>query len=162
MIGDSITQDGDWNRLLGRDDILNRGIAGDTSSGLLNRIDKLPHSIEKAFIMIGINDLIWNKTIDHIFNNYIQVLHRLKSKNITPVVQSTLYAGRESAKRYNDYVEILNDTLSAYCKEENIQFIDLNEILSPYGRLEDRFTIDGIHLEGEAYILWAEKIKKYL
>ena len=162
MVGDSITQDGSWHKLLMGYDIVNKGIAGDTSSGLLNRIDRLPHSIEKAFIMIGINDLIWNKTIDHIFNNYIQILDRLKSKSITPVVQSTLYAGRESANGYNDYVEVLNSKLREYCKEENIQFIDLNDILSPYGQLDDRYTIDGIHLKDEAYIVWAEGIKSYL
>jgi lysophospholipase L1-like esterase len=162
MIGDSITQDGSWHRLLQRDDIVNRGIAGDTSKGLLRRVDRLEPSIKKAFIMIGINDLIWNETIEHIFHNYTQIVDRLKSKCITPVVQSTLYAGKESANRYNSHIEVLNSELKEYCKEEDIQFIDLNDILSPYGQLDDRFTIDGIHLGDEAYRLWAENIKKYL
>ena len=112
--------------------------------------------------MIGINDLIWNESLAHIYANYIQILDRLKAKCITPVVQSTLYAGRESAKRYNTYVEVLNSELQAYCKEEGIEFIDLNTLLSPYGQLDDRFTLDGIHLEDEAYRIWAEKIKHYL
>ena len=162
MIGDSITQDGSWSRLLRRDDIVNRGIAGDTSRGLLRRVDRLEPTIIKAFIMIGINDLIWNKSLEHIFDNYIQILDRLKSKSITPIVQSTLYAGKESAKRYNSHVEVLNSELKAYCKEEGIQFIDLNTILSPNGQLDDRFTIDGIHLESEAYVRWAETIKNFL
>ena len=161
MIGDSITQEGSWNELLRRDDIINRGIAGDTSRGVLYRLDKLPSNLEKAFIMIGMNDLIWGNTIDHIFNNYVQILDRLKAKNIVPVVQSTLYAG-ESANSYNDYVEILNDTLKEYCKAENIKFIDLNDILSPHGQLDDRYTIDGIHLKDEAYTVWADSIKSYL
>ena len=162
MIGDSITQDGRWHSLLGRDDIVNRGIAGDTSRGLLRRVDRLEPTITKAFIMIGINDLIWNESIEHIFHNYIQILDRLRSKSITPIVQSTLYAGKESANRYNSYVEVLNSALKEYCDKEGIQFIDLNDLLSPYGHLDDRFTIDGIHLENEAYRVWAEKIKSYL
>jgi len=162
MIGDSITQDGAWNRLLGRDDVLNRGIAGDTSRGVLRRVDRLPDGLEKAFVMVGINDLVWNESIDHIFNNYVQILERLRSKNIIPIVQSTLYAGRESAKRYNPSVEVLNDELREYCEGENIDFIDLNRVLSPHGKLEDRYTLDGIHLEDEAYRVWAEKIKNYL
>ena len=161
MIGDSITQDGAWHRLLMRDDIINRGIAGDTSRGVLRRVDRLPDGIEKAFVMVGINDLIWDQNIDDIFNNYVQILHRLKAKTITPIVQSTLYTGKESAKRYNDYVTVLNDELREYCQEKDIEFIDLNNILSPHGKLDDRYTIDGIHLEKEAYRVWAERIKDH-
>lgn len=162
MIGDSITQDGSWHRLFGRDDMVNKGIAGDTSRGLLRRVNRLEPTIKKAFIMIGINDLVWSESIEHIFHNYRQIVDRLKSMGITPIVQSTLYAGKESANRYNGHVEVLNSELEAYCKEEGIQFIDLNAILSPHGQLDDRFTIDGIHLEDEAYSVWAEKIKRYL
>jgi lysophospholipase L1-like esterase len=162
MIGDSITQDGSWHNLLGRDDILNRGVAGDTSRGLLRRVDRLEPGIEKAFIMIGINDLIWNETPEAIFQNYIQIVAKLKAKGIIPIVQSTLYTGKESAKRYNGYVAVLNDALQEYCEEENIDFIDLNETLSPFGYLDDRFTMDGIHLQDQAYMYWVEKIKHYL
>ena len=162
MIGDSITQDGSWNELLERDDIMNRGIAGDTSSGVLNRVDRLEDNIEKAFVMVGINDLIWNRSVDHVFNNYIQILDRLRVENITPIVQSTLYTGRESASRYNGHVKALNDKVKEYCEKENIKFIDLNDILSSYGQLDDQYTIDGVHLEARAYILWAESIKDSL
>jgi len=162
MIGDSITEDGSWNELLERDDIMNRGMAGDTSSGVLNRVDRLEDNIEKAFVMVGINDLIWNRSVNHVFNNYIQILDRLRTKGITPIVQSTLYTGRESAGRYNGHVKTLNDKLKRYCEKENIKFIDLNDILSSYGQLDDQYTIDGVHLEARAYILWAESIKDSL
>ena len=159
MIGDSITEDGPWNELFSRDDIINRGIAGDTSRGVLLRVDRLPDSIEKAFVMVGINDLIWNQSVDDVFNNYVQILNRLREKGITPIAQSTLYTGRESGNRYNDYVALLNDRVEAYCEKEKIKFIDLNDILSPQGKLDDRYTIDGVHLESEAYVRWAECIK---
>lgn len=41
FIGDSITDGGEWNELLGRNDVVNRGIIGDTTNGVLNRLGSL-------------------------------------------------------------------------------------------------------------------------
>ncbi|RXJ95214.1 hypothetical protein CRU94_05605 [Arcobacter sp. AHV-9/2010] len=58
MIGDSIT-DGvsNWNELLQNCEVQNRGISGDISKGVLDRLYTVNKSIKKAFVMIGINDI---------------------------------------------------------------------------------------------------------
>ncbi len=55
MLGDSITDYGSWDTLFQRDDILNHGIIGDTTQGVLNRLQYINNTVEKAFIMIGVN-----------------------------------------------------------------------------------------------------------
>ena len=46
MIGDSITDRGLWNELTNRNDIINRGISGDTTNGVFKRM----WAIKIAFI----------------------------------------------------------------------------------------------------------------
>ena len=80
MLGDSIIERGLWHELTNRDDIANRGISGDTTAGILNRIGSLNNGIEKAFIMIGTNDLGSKKSVEYIFLNYKEIIEYLEKK----------------------------------------------------------------------------------
>ena len=69
MLGDSITDEGQWDELLNNDTIENRGISGDTIDGVLDRLDTINKNIEKVFIMIGVNDIMRGKSVDEIYAN---------------------------------------------------------------------------------------------
>ena len=84
MIGDSITDGAEWYELLKNNEVQNRGIGGDTTKGILDRLDTINKSIKKAFIMIGINDIAGYKRVDEIYNNYIKILEDLERKDINP------------------------------------------------------------------------------
>lgn len=90
MLGDSITEGVDWNEILQDNIVVNRGISGDTTSGLLKRIH---HVVELSpsivFIMIGVNDFGSRINIDTVFNNYKSIIEILRGKGITVVVQGT-------------------------------------------------------------------------
>src|SRR5471032_746544 len=58
FFGNSITQGGDWAKLTGDSTVLNRGIGGDVTFGLLHRLhDITVRQPAKLFILIGINDI---------------------------------------------------------------------------------------------------------
>ena len=58
FFGNSITQGGDWAKLTGDSTVLNRGIGGDVTFGLLHRLhDITVRQPSKLFILIGINDI---------------------------------------------------------------------------------------------------------
>ena len=58
FLGDSQFEYCNWNELLVRSDMLNYGIAGDTTSGLVGRVEVVcQHNPSKIFIEIGTNDL---------------------------------------------------------------------------------------------------------
>lgn len=160
MLGDSITDGGLWNELLNRDDVVNRGISGDVTLGVLNRMDSVQSSLKKAFIMIGINDINREIPMDTVFSNYIEIIKQLQNKNIIPIVQSTLYMGISRVQN-NKKVTKLNNLLMEYCKENKIEFIDLNKILSPNNLLDKNFTNDDLHLNGNGYLLWSKELSKY-
>ncbi|WP_317110333.1 hypothetical protein [Chroococcidiopsis sp. SAG 2025] len=58
-MGDSLTDECEWSELLENPHIKNRGISGDTTMGVLNRLEDIVSSQPaKIFIMIGINNFI--------------------------------------------------------------------------------------------------------
>ncbi len=158
MLGDSITEGVNWNELLDRTDIANRGIDGDVTEGFLNRLDHVYRLHPKAcFIMGGVNDISWVSTTD-IFKNYQMVVQQLKAHDIVPIIQSTLYtAGPDSAQRNRNIAE-LNRLLKKFAQEASVEYVDINRVLSKDGRLIDEYTSDGIHLTAKGYRVWAQEV----
>jgi len=158
VLGDSLTYRMKWNELSDMP-IINRGIDGDTTKGVLYRMD-LIYKLhpKKVFIMVGINDIITGHSIEEVFSNYKKILQSLKEKNIIPYVQSTLFTTEDD---FNIQVEKLNISLKEYCNSNKIIFIDINEKLAPNNTLIEDYTYDGVHLNDNAYKVWKQEIMKY-
>ena len=161
MLGDSITDEGQWDELLNVSTVQNRGISGDTTSGVLERLDSISPNIKKVFIMIGVNDIMRGASADEVYVNYLKIIKHFQDRNIKVYIQSTLFIGERRAENFNEKVEELDKRLEKYAKENNITFINLNPIFAPNKILEKKFTFDDLHLNGSAYKLWAQEIKKY-
>ena len=69
MLGDSITDEGEWSEFWG-EVVQNRGISGDTTSGVLDRLYTLNPNTKRVFIMIGVNDIMRGFSEDLVFENY--------------------------------------------------------------------------------------------
>ena len=63
---------------------------------------------------------------------------------------------------FNTKIEELDARLEKYASENQITFINLNPIFAPQKVLKKEFTSDDLHLNGTAYKLWTEQIRKYL
>ena len=162
MLGDSLTDRACWSELANRDNIANRGIDGDTTYGVLQRLNFLTNNTKQVFIMIGTNDLLREKTVEHVFKNYKKIILDLKKKNITTIVQSTLYIGDNTPSRYNKNIKKLNSLLSEFSIRNKIIFIDLNTKLAPHGYLKPIYTNDRLHLNAKGYTVWIKTIKKIM
>ena len=161
MLGDSITDEGQWDELLDNPLVQNRGISGDTTDGVLERLDSINKSIKQVFIMIGVNDIMRGKEVDEVYSNYLKIIKFFQDRNIKVYIQSTLFIGERRAENFNIKVEDLDKRLEKYAKENNITFINLNPIFAPNKVLKKEFTFDDLHLNGTAYKLWAQEIRKY-
>jgi lysophospholipase L1-like esterase len=163
MIGSSLIDRAEWNELFPDTFIVNRGIGGDTTKGVLNRMESIfSTNAKKAFIMIGLNDLAKNISVDEICNNYKKIVSQLRQHGIRPYIQSVLLVGDKFANRNKNIVK-LNLKLKELSEEENIVFIDLNKVLFGNGTQRESFlSEDGIHLTGEGYSVWKNSIKKYI
>jgi len=160
MLGDSITYRVNWNELLNNVNIIKRGIDQDTTEGFIHRLHYIYQLAPKhVFIMGGINDIDRGRDVSKIFSNYKLIIKSLKRKNITPLVQSTLYTQIES---HSEKVSQLNTLLKTYCQESNITYIDLNKKLSKNNLLMENYTADGIHLNANGYTIWRDEIKNII
>ncbi|MCW8830321.1 MAG: GDSL-type esterase/lipase family protein [Gammaproteobacteria bacterium] len=163
FIGDSITDNAEWEDLFPSIKIANRGIGGDRTDGVLKRLDSIYSThARKAFIMIGINDLKSGREINDILKNYKEITSSLANHGIHTYIQSTLFTGNKDSN-LNKRVNLLNIKLNKLSiNNDTITYIDLNSALASNYYLDEAFSRDGIHLNGEGYRVWKEVIKNYI
>lgn len=165
MLGDSITHGAYWNELMKRSDIINRGIPGDTTFWMQERLEYTTTGrIEKAFVLVGINDISKYQLPASIFSRYTKIIDYLTAQGIKPHIQSVIYLGKLNPKYdvYNVRIKELNAMLKDYADKNGIAFIDLNPTLAPDGFLKDEYTYDGTHLTALGYTLWRDILNPYM
>jgi len=158
MLGDSLTEWGNWHELVPEFRVINRGIAGDTSFGVLERLQEVIDRRPKlVFVMVGTNDLGLQVQPDTLLRNLREIVTRLRAASITPVAQSILFRGRW-LQEDNTTIAAVNADLAAVCAAHGIRFLDLNPLMAPNGWLPDEMTYDGVHLTAAAYKVWREAV----
>lgn len=166
FIGDSITNHCNWNELLGQNDIVNRGIGNDTTDGVLDRLDLcLRQKPKSIFIMIGINDIYNNRSIETIKTNYSKIIDKILNNNVQLFIQSTLNTNKTQPKysvEYENKIKILNNYLQEQCKMKSIQYIDVNKGLTENNILSPKYSNDGVHLNGNGYMIWKKIVSPYI
>jgi len=160
MVGDSITNGGQWSKLFSRNDIANHGMNGDTTINVLNRIDSiLEIHPKKVFLMIGTNDIGNGVSTDIVVENYEKIVLKLRN-SADLFVQSTLFREKWEIE-INTRIRVLNERIKSFCVANNITYIDLNSALAPKDYLDTAYTNDGVHLNDEGYLAWKREIEKY-
>jgi len=163
MLGNSITYGVNWVELMNRQNIANRGIGGDNTYGMLNRMEYVYLLQPKlCCVMAGINDIYAGIPVDTIFANYKKIIAGLREHKIVPVIQSTLYVNAKwkRADENNPRVTQLNDLLMKYAAAETIDFLDINKHIAPEHVLRDECTFDGIHLTAAGYTPWRTELER--
>ena len=167
MLGNSITDQCEWHELFNDINIKNRGIGGDDTDGILERLSEITESQpKKIFILIGTNDLAYGKSSDHVMSNYRKIIEQIKreSPKTKIYVQSVLPV--DDALHYtrpNPEIIKINDQLADLAKENQLTYIDLwSYFKDNTGKLNYEYSIDGLHLNANGYKLWKKIIHKYI
>jgi hypothetical protein len=117
MLGDSITAGGEWSELFPYLQIRNRGIAGDTTAGVLARlqqiIDRKPAAV---FLKIGTNDLTRGPERPVSYQQYRDIVSRIQagSPGTDIYLQSVLPRSAEfraEVEAYNREIRAIADEL---------------------------------------------------
>jgi lysophospholipase L1-like esterase len=172
FLGDSLTEECQWAELLENHNIKNRGIGGDTTDLILNRLDTiLVLQPKKVFLMMGINDMLGSdeasKTIKQILLVYSAILTEFREKipKTEVFIQSVLPVHNRVTRHWQDKKNIiqLNLQLKQLAKEFSYQYIDVYSYLSDSeNQLDICYTEDGLHLNGQGYLRWKKAIEKYV
>lgn len=171
FLGNSITDGGEWNELLANPRVKNRGISGDRSGWLLERLDPIIEGHpKKLFLMIGINDLISGASPDEVLANIGRLIDRFQAESrwTKIYVQSILpvngdLPGYERRKACAPLIVPTNKRLEALCDEKGVTYLDVwGALADENGNLDKRYTLDGLHLKGEGYLVWRDVIKPHV
>lgn len=170
FLGNSITDFTDWNELLQLTEARNRGISGDITFGILERLDEVTEgNPAKVFILIGINDISRNIPDSVILDNYKKIIRRIKAASPqTRIYFNTLlpvnntFTDRAHFNK-DEHIHFINEGLKKLGRAEKITIIDIHPLfLDADKRLEKLYTYDGLHLNAAGYVKWAAILKPYL
>lgn len=168
MLGDSLTDGAEWREMFADQLVVNRGIDGDTTEGVLARLDDIVSLKPKAvFVMIGINDFSdASRSAEDVFLTYRSLVSRLTRSSITVVVQSTLQCNEtkgawKSCTAINSKISQLNTRLATLASRR-VSYVDLTPVLVARGGLRDELTYDGVHLNAQGYQLWKNAITRFM
>lgn len=138
FVGDSIIEGGNWQDMFPDFVIANRGISGDTTAGVLDRLDGvLNTNPEKVFILVGINDLLNGVSPEDAFSNYQKIIEQIPGA----YVLSVSYCYRRGCD--NDKVDSLNALLAT---------------LPNYIKIPQPTLYDGLHPNAEGYKLLSDTL----
>ncbi|MBD2691128.1 G-D-S-L family lipolytic protein [Anabaena catenula FACHB-362] len=153
---------------------LNQGISGETSDGLLKRLDLFDRTQpEIILVMIGINDLIRGVGDEEILANQRQIIRYLRRRHPQSqiFVQSILPHGGEEATWEgrekllaipNSRIRQLNEELQKIANRQNVKYLDLHPLFTnKQGNLNQELTTDGLHLNPQGYLVWRTALQIY-
>jgi len=167
MIGDSLTDGAEWREVFPGVAVVNRGVDGDTTAGVLKRMESITSArARKAFIMIGINDFKEGRSVDATLQDYRSIVSRLSESGMKVYVESTLACNEAKAEwigcaAIQGKIRQLNRGLAGLASA-NVTFIDINAELAGANGLKPDLTYDGVHLNGEGYRVWRDRISKFV
>lgn len=168
FLGDSITDRCEWFELFSNPNVKNRGLSGDKTDGVLDRLSGIIESKPaKVFIMIGVNDIRHNVNDSIIVANYYKIVEKIKSEspNSKIYLQSSLPVNNDigNPKTTNSKVNELNSSIKEIASSFNISFIDINSKLqNSAGQLDAKYSEDGLHINGKAYLVWKSVVEQYV
>ena len=165
FLGDSITDIGEWQEIWGNKDVKNRGISSDNTFGVLARLKEITEAKPaKVFIMIGINDISKNTQDSIIVSNYKKIINNIRtaSPSTKIIVQSILptnnnFTAFKNHQNKTEHILFVNAALKKYCIANKLVYVDLyNSFLDEEKKLDEKYTNDGLHINGFGYMKWKE------
>ncbi len=167
FLGDSLTDGCDVKKYYPEYSSVNRGISGDTTDGLLNRLKVSAYDVEPTgvVLLIGVNDISRGVKPNELSDNYEKIITGLK-ENLpdTIIIWCSMTAlGGKSAK-YNDTVIICNQKIKLLAEKYDCVFVDLFTPLcdADTREIREEYTVDGTHLTDAGYQVITREIKKAL
>ena len=155
--------------------VYNRGISGDTSDRLLERLEDnvLNISPKNLVILIGTNDIGLGAPNTMIAENIEEIIHQTKKvlPNINIILEAVYpvnrYINREAfytvGTRKNKAIAELNNLLKNAANKNKVNYLDLTDVLSTKdGKLSKEFSYDGLHLNVKGFEIVAKELMSLL
>jgi hexosaminidase len=163
FVGNSITDGGEWSELFDDQRIKNRGISGDVTAGVLHRLPAIAKGKPaKVFFLIGTNDISRGIATDSVVRNIWLAVDYLHAESpLTTVYVQSILPVNDVYKKFSghtsrgDSIRKVNQTLERFANVHQYTFINIHDpFCDANGKMDVRYTNDGLHLLGEGYLFW--------
>jgi lysophospholipase L1-like esterase len=166
FLGDSQIEQAEWHEMFGDNPIiLNRGVSGDYTAGVLARLNEvLRHKPLKIFLLVGVNDLFFQKPLPEIEKDFRSIVQRIRSESsdtelfllsLLPVNNQVRDIGLQ-----NNAVVAMNERIRQIARDFSVPYLDLNTPLTDAnGNLAAKFTDDGLHINGLGYVVLKKELE---
>ncbi len=173
LLGDSITDFFNWYELFydfsknSGQAVYNRGISGDTTDRLLERLQDnvLNISPKNIVLLIGTNDIGRGLPLSMSVENVSKIIENTKKvcPDINFILQAVYPINRgmrdKFEKRSNEKIDLMNKEFIKLSEKYNCVWLDITDKLKDEtGNLKKIYTYDGLHLNINAYKIVAENI----
>lgn len=173
FLGNSLTQYFELSEYFNGVRVKNRGIHGDMLEPALKRLSPVIVSKpKKIFIELGVNDVERGIPKEDFLSLYARLLDTLKStcpktvvyvQSLLPVADTSRYLPASyCSPQTNRNIAAVNVALQRLAAEKKCTFLDLHGRFLANGQLHPQLTVDGVHLSGAGYRLWANLLKSYV
>ena len=168
FLGDSLTDYVQFHEIFPDLRVINRGIAGDTTTGVLNRLDEIiSRKPAKLFIEIGLNDIVYKVAPVDIAANIRKIIERVKTgspetkiylETLLPVVNN----GKFETRRPSNIINSVNELLPEIAKDLDCKLLDLHKFFAENDNMPERYTVDGVHMNGTGILKWMQFLEPYI
>lgn len=173
FLGDShIENGGNWNKKLHSKRIINRGIIGDNTQGVLNRLTPIVQGKPKQiFLSVGVNDISQGLNNYTLLENIEKIIQKiLEVSPHTKVTLQTLMPFNEKKSWYrllkgkSETIQEFNTFLKELASKYQLDIVDAYDyfIINGTNQLRPELTNDGLHLTEEGYKIWSELLNRYI
>lgn len=169
FLGDSITQGWgpDLGNAFGKAKVANRGISGDTTRGMLVRLEGDVLSLNPAGVvmLMGTNDLEEGASPEVIAGNFKLIIAELKKHNADmPIVVCTVFPSSASKRRPADKIKKINELYTAAVKgDAQVTVVDTWTLFAnEQGDAKKEEFPDLLHPNKTGYAMWAAAIRPIL
>lgn len=154
MLGDSITEEGDWGALLPDHEVANRGYSGFTTAELVAVAEAVAEARPAAvFVLTGTNDIRDARPPAWMADQLTEILDRFDQlAPDTSVVLQTILPRADAAVQAME----ANESIREIASERGLPLLDLHSAFDDgAGGMRASETTDGVHLADAGYRRWA-------
>ena len=169
FLGDSITQGwgSDFRKAFPGVKLANRGIGGDTTRGMLIRLeeDVLCLNPSAIVLLMGTNDIEVDVAPEAIGRNFKAILAAIKARHPkVPVVLCRIFPSSAEKKRPAETIKAVNDLYEAAVKgDPQITVVDTWTLFAnPQGDATETWFSDKLHLNAAGYGRWGAALRPVL
>lgn len=164
FLGDSITEGGLWSDLFPELPTTNRGIGGEATYDLLERVDAAMNDPLAVSLLIGTNDLHGPRALrgtGQIVERTDEIVRRIRAA--APDALVLLNSLLPRTEHFTEQLRAVNAGYRQVAARHGAEYVDLwPAFADDSGVVRPGLTRDNLHLTPAGYLAWAEVLRPYL